>query len=119
MGLRQIIQSAIDLARLPAGKLLLVVLLSSNGIQFLTKKSSDSIYEKKINKLDDDKDKCAEEKLKIQKENADKLDSVRVQSAKEVTEILKSYNIKVEEALKEQKEANKIQRSTLYTIRKK
>jgi hypothetical protein len=119
MGLKELIQTAIRIAKMKPVQALIALLIMTNGIQLGLRIKSDSVKDIKIDRLDKDNDDCREEKLTMQKYYAEKIDSVKTQAYQQTINTLENWNSKVEEALQEQKEANKIQQNTLHNLRKK
>lgn len=115
MGLKQIVEASLKLVKLPAGKLVLAVLLISNAVQlnFSIQNRIDG-KQCEIRLYNETKDKDS-----VVFYYTEKVDAIRKDYSSKLVDFLEDYNKKIEKQTEELKEENKIKRTTLKNLRKK
>lgn len=114
----RIIQPILKLVKLPPLRLVIAILLIINLVQFYERTTREQGIKKDINIVQDKLDSCHLQSSRETKNFAMKIDSVRIETAKKYEDKLIEINNKSEEALKEQREANKIMEKTIINLSK-
>lgn len=117
--IKTIFDSAMNLVKLPTVKILIVVLLISNGIQFGINRSNNSDYKAEKVRMQNKIDTC-ESYSRIDHANLSaKLDSVKTATANQYIQMLQEKNQELNTAMKEVQENNRIMERTIQNLRKR